>query len=103
LAVAGKILSAGPARYASVRDDTGVAAVGRLAVVGDWGGLYCVAVRPDARRRGLGTAILRGVLEQSDVSRCWLQVRADNHAARAMYDRLGFTPAARYHYRTRPS
>ncbi len=101
LAVAGKILSAGPARYASVRDDAGVAAVGRLAVVGDWGGLYCVAVRPDARRRGLGTAILRGVLEQSDVSRCWLQVRSDNHAARAMYDRLGFTPAARYHYRTK--
>jgi ribosomal protein S18 acetylase RimI-like enzyme len=103
LAVAAKILSAGPARYASVRDDAGVAAVGRLAVVGDWGGLYCVAVRPDARRRGLGTAVLRGVLEQSEVNRCWLQVRADNHGARAMYARLGFTAAARYHYRTRPN
>lgn len=98
--VAARILAGGPARYATVRDSGGVAAVGRLAVVGDWGGLYCVAVRPDARRRGLGTAVLRGLLDQSDVDHCWLQVRVDNDAAQAMYDRAGFTAAARYHYRT---
>jgi ribosomal protein S18 acetylase RimI-like enzyme len=103
LAVARRILTGGPARYASVLDGGQVVAVGRLAVVGDWGGLYCVAVRDDARRRGFGTAILRGVLDQSPVSRCWLQVRMDNDAARTLYARAGFTPAARYHYRTRPS
>ena len=103
LAVARKILAGGPARYATVRDGQGVAAVGRLAVVGDWGGLYCVAVRPDARRKGLGFAVLRGVLDQSPVARCWLQVRTDNLAARKLYARAGFVPGARYHYRTRPS
>lgn len=103
LAVARKILSGGPARYASVLEGGQVVAVGRLAVVGDWGGLYCVAVRDDARRRGFGTAVLRGVLDQSPVSRCWLQVRTDNAAARALYARAGFVAGARYHYRTRPN
>lgn len=100
--LARRILTAGPARYGSVRDAAGVAAVARLAVVGEWGGLYCMAVRPDARRRGLGSVLLRGLLEESGVRRVWLQVREDNAAARAFYTRAGFRPVARYHYRTRP-
>jgi len=103
LAVARQILCGGPARYASVRDAAGVAAVARLAVVGEWGGLYCMAVRPDARRRGLGSVLLGGLLERGGVARCWLQVREDNPVARAFYARAGFTTAARYHYRTQPS
>ncbi|MDQ1058990.1 GNAT superfamily N-acetyltransferase [Arthrobacter globiformis] len=74
------ILTACPALYALVRDDDGgPAAVGRLAVVpggtvgpcgaavpgtgvvpgaaGSWGGLYCMATRPDARRRGYATRV----------------------------------------------
>jgi N-acetylglutamate synthase len=103
LAVARRILTGGPARYATVRDQAGVAAVARLALVGEWGGLYCMAVRPDVRRRGLGSVLLRGLLDGSGVARCWLQVRADNPGARAFYARAGFTAAARYHYRTRVS
>jgi ribosomal protein S18 acetylase RimI-like enzyme len=103
LAVARRILTGGPARYASVRDSAGVAAVARLALVGQWGGLYCMAVRPDMRRRGLGSVLLHGLLDGSGVARCWLQVREDNPGARAFYARAGFTAAARYHYRTRRS
>ncbi|HEY0448271.1 GNAT family N-acetyltransferase [Actinophytocola sp.] len=101
--VARWILTAGPALYGSVRDERGVAAVARLALVGEWGGLYCMAVRADARRRGLGSVVLRGVLSAAvglGVRRCWLQVRASNAAARALYAGAGFTEAARYHYRT---
>lgn len=100
-AVARRILTGGPALYGSVRHAGGVAAVARLALVGKWGGLYCMAVRPDVRRRGWGSVVLRGLLEAAGVRRCWLQVREDNPGARAFYARAGFTSAARYHYRTR--
>ena len=100
-AVARRILTGGPARYASVLDADGVAAVARLALAGEWGGLYCMAVRPDARRRGLASVLLRGLLDGAGVRRCWLQVREDNPGARAFYARTGFRPASRYHYRTR--
>jgi ribosomal protein S18 acetylase RimI-like enzyme len=60
-------------------------------------------VRPDARRRGLGAAVLAGLLaagEERGVTRSWLQVRTENTAARRLYQRAGFTEAARYHYRS---
>jgi len=104
LAVAVKILDGGPALYATVRDERGAVAVARLAVVGSWGGLYCMAVRPDARRRGLGDAVLVGLLDrarQRGVTDTWLHVRAENDGARRLYERAGFTEVARYHYRTR--
>jgi GNAT superfamily N-acetyltransferase len=100
-AVARRILTGGPARYAAMRDAAGVTAVARLALAGEWGGLYCTAVRPDARRRGLGSVLLRGLLAGAGVRRCWLQVREDNQGARAFYARAGFRTAVRYHYRTR--
>lgn len=105
LALARGILTAGPALYGSVLAGGEVVAVARLAVVGEWGGVYCMAVRPEARRRGLGSVVLRGVLSHAaerGVRRCWLQVRAENSAARALYAGAGFTTAARYHYRTLP-
>lgn len=103
LAVAVKILTAGPALYATVRDGGGAVAVARLALVGEWGGVYCMAVRDDARRRGLGALLLDGLLHagsQRGVRRAWLQVRAENSGARRLYQRAGFTEVARYHYRS---
>lgn len=103
LAVAVKILTAGPALYATVRDSDGAVAVARLALVGEWGGVYCMAVRDDARRRGVGASLLDGLLQaghQRGVRRAWLQVRAENSGARRLYQRAGFTEVARYHYRS---
>jgi ribosomal protein S18 acetylase RimI-like enzyme len=111
LAVARGILERCPSLYALVRDDGGrPAAVGRLAVPsGDGGGmgglsggLYCMATRPDARRRGYGSRILRALLREGDnrgVGRYWLLVMASNPGARELYDRAGFRPAGRYLYR----
>jgi len=101
--IAVKILCGGPALYATVRDAAGVVAVGRLALVGEWGGVYCMAVRPDARRRGHGAAVLSGLLHAGrarGVTRAWLHVRAENTAAHSLYRRAGFTEVSRYHYRS---
>ncbi len=100
LALAVKILTAGNARYATLRDSRGVAAVGRLAVVGEWGGVYCMAVRPDARGQGFGGRVLAGLVAAGGVPNTWLQVRAENLGARRLYERAGYTEVARYHYRT---
>lgn len=103
LDIAVKILTGGPALYATVRDAAGVVAVGRLALVGEWGGVYCMAVRDDSRRRGYGAAVLSGLLHAGrarGVTRAWLHVRAENTAAHSLYRQAGFTETSRYHYRS---
>lgn len=101
-AVAVAILTGVPSLYASIYDSRGIAAVGRLALVDGWGGLYCMAVRPDARRRGHGQAVLRALLicaADHGIRDVWLQVLADNDPARSLYEGVGFAPAANHHYR----
>jgi ribosomal protein S18 acetylase RimI-like enzyme len=107
LAVARGILGRCPSLYALVRDDDGVpAAVGRLAVppggIAQHGGLYCMATRPDARRRGYAGRILQALLAAGadrGVASCWLLVTAANSGARELYARAGFREAGRYLYR----
>jgi ribosomal-protein-alanine N-acetyltransferase len=52
-----------------------------------------VAIRPECRRRGLATFLLEHVLEAcvlEGATRATLEVRRSNHAARALYQGLGF-------------
>ena len=104
LAVARGILQRCPSLYALVRDDDGrPAAVGRLALPpGGTGGLYCMATRPDARRRGYADRILHALLCEGNarsLSSYWLLVMASNAGARDLYARAGFRAAGRYLYR----
>ncbi|WP_427131339.1 GNAT family N-acetyltransferase [Pseudarthrobacter sp. S9] len=106
LAVARGILEGCPALYALVRDDDGgAAAVGRLAVPPvqpRWGGLYCMATRPEERRRGHAARIIRALLSEGQArALCgyWLLVMASNAGARDLYARAGFREAGRYLYR----
>jgi ribosomal protein S18 acetylase RimI-like enzyme len=107
LATARGILEGCPSLYALVRDDDGVpAGVGRLALplVGERnrGGLYCMATRPDARRRGYASLILQILLragEERGLDGYWLLVTAANPGARELYARSGFQEAGRYLYR----
>ena len=85
-------------------DDGGPAAGGRLAVppLGEEGGLYCMATRPDARRRGFASRVLRSLLREGGtqgISSYWLLVTAANAGARELYGGSGFTEAGRYYYR----
>ncbi|MCU1518018.1 MAG: family N-acetyltransferase [Pseudarthrobacter sp.] len=112
LATARGILEGCPSVYALVRDDDGdPAAVGRLALVprgverggpGVWGGLYCMATRPGARRQGYGTRILRALLAAGaarGLDGYWLLVTAANHGAQELYTQAGFEESGRYVYR----
>lgn len=107
LAAARGILEGCPSVYALVRDDAGrPAAVGRLAVpecgAGKWGGIYCMATSPGARRRGYGTAVLQALLAAGasrNVAGYWLMVTAANRPAQELYAQAGFRESGRYLYR----
>jgi ribosomal protein S18 acetylase RimI-like enzyme len=55
--------------------------------------IYSLAVDPAQRGRGLGSLLIRGLARRLPpaFTTLSLEVRADNHAARALYQRLGFT------------
>ena len=109
LAVARRILEGCPSLYALVRDDGGApAAVARLALPNTgpsgpgWGGLYCMATRPDARRRGYGGRVVQALLHEGGargLAGYWLLVMASNAGARELYARAGFRETGRYLYR----
>ncbi|WP_022881418.1 GNAT family N-acetyltransferase [Gryllotalpicola ginsengisoli] len=99
--VARAILTGVPALYAALPVDGVVAAVARVALVGSWGGLYCVATLPRFRRRGLARQVVAGALAAGaahGVTDAWLQVLARNEAALALYSGFGFTEVERYRY-----
>lgn len=105
-AVAERILTGVPALYASSGAPGRPAAVARLALVGEWGGLFAVATRPADRRRGHAAALIRALAAAAashGVERLWLQVMADNTPALVLYRSLGFTPASSYAYWTEPA
>ena len=65
-----------------------------------------VALLPQHRGHGMGTALLRHILEEGrrlGAKRATLEVRASNEGARRLYERLGFTVSAtRQGYYTNP-
>jgi ribosomal protein S18 acetylase RimI-like enzyme len=55
--------------------------------------LYALRVRPEARNRGIGTELVReaeAILRQRGFFRALISVAKDNHAARRLYERLGY-------------
>ena len=68
-------------------------------------GLYDVYTAPSHRQQGLAKLICERLLAlaSSEGGRVgYLQVEGDNHAARRIYQRLGFADAYAYHYRVEP-
>lgn len=65
-------------------------------------GLYDVHTLAPYRGRGLAGRLCRHLLRQAaneGARHAYLQVEADNHAARSVYRRIGFADAYHYHYR----
>ncbi len=83
----------------------GRVARGSGAVPGDedWAGITNVWVSPGHRRTGLGTVVMAEMLTwaaERGATTAYLQVRGDNRAALAAYERLGFATHHAYRYLT---
>jgi N-acetylglutamate synthase len=103
---AGVLVNCDQPLFVTVRDTSGrPVGVGRGAVTGPWVGVTAVTVDPSTRRQGVGTRVMRVLLDAA-ASRgarfVYLQVAQENAAALAMYHRLGFVVHHRYHYRRWP-
>ena len=95
----------GPAHtgLGTVVADGGVVARGRIAFPADddWAGITDVWVSPDHRRERLGIVVLHALLgwaAERGATTAYLQVRADNPPAVALYGRLGFEKHHAYRY-----
>jgi len=97
-------LSPVPYQAFVLRTPEGEAAGGaQMACEGDLVGLYDVFTAPALRGRGLARALcshLLALASHQGATAAYLQVEGDNHAARAVYCRLGFADGYGYHYRT---
>jgi GNAT superfamily N-acetyltransferase len=93
------------AGFAVLRDGGRPLAIARGSVDAGWVGVTAVEVDAAHRRQGLGTAVMRAILDwgraRGAVS-AYLQVAADNAAALALYDALGFARHHNYHYTLAP-
>lgn len=89
--------------FAAIRLDGQIVAVGRGSITGPWLGIDGVRVAGAHRRRGLGTAVLRGLARWAGTEggrRSYLEVLQQNTAALNAYLGLGYTEAYRYRYLT---
>jgi GNAT superfamily N-acetyltransferase len=97
-----QVLETGEVTLATVRDEQGgVLARGRGAVHRDWVGVSSLWTRPDVRRTGLGSAVLRSLLEwgsERGATTTYLQVVTSNAAAQELYERRGYEVHHRYDY-----
>ncbi len=87
-----------------LRREGEVVACGQFALEAELVGLYDVFTAVSARGQGLASLLCRHLLVQArsqGAGHAYLQVDADNRAARAVYQRLGFVDGYAYHYRTR--
>ncbi len=96
------VMEQGEVSFVTVRDEQGaVLARGRGAFHGDWIGVSALWTRPDVRGSGLGSAVLRSVLDwgaERGATTTYLQVVAANAAARELYESHGYDVHHRYGY-----
>lgn len=92
------------AGYATARIDGRPAGVGSVVVEDGWAGIHNMATATEHRRRGAARAVLNALLEWAaahGAARSYLAVMETNEAARALYEKSGYTTAYRYWYRAK--
>ncbi|MEN4743783.1 ribosomal protein S18-alanine N-acetyltransferase [Pantoea agglomerans] len=87
-------------RFINLRLDVDgqMAAFAITQVVLDEASLFNIAVDPAFQRRGLGRQLLQHLIDElikRDVQTLWLEVRASNLPAIALYEQLGFNQVSR--------
>jgi len=86
-----------------IKHEGQVVACGQFAIEGELVGFYDVFTAPAMRGQGLARLLCSNLLAQAAAAgarHAYLQVEGDNHAARAVYHRLGFADGYAYHYRS---
>jgi len=71
--------------------------------VGRWAGVTSILTAPEARRRGVASAVMGELATWAEEHRCphtYLQVLATNAAAHGLYDALGYRRHHAYEYRS---
>lgn len=87
--------------YASLADAQGPAAAGTASFSHGWAGIHGMRTALRSRRRGLAGQILASLAQEAvarGLDRVFLQVDESSTAALALYARIGFAKAWRYHY-----
>ncbi|CAJ59793.1 putative acetyltransferase [Frankia alni ACN14a] len=80
-------------RGAAAHDLSAIIGYAGLALADDGAYIQTVGVVPRIRGRGVGARLMIALLRharRAGARSCGLEVRTDNHAARALYTRLGF-------------
>jgi N-acetylglutamate synthase len=93
-----------PSAFATVQRDGRIVGCGRAVISGNWVGLYDLYVHPDVRRTGVARDLMAARLEwawENGASSAFLQVVAENDAARALQRSGDFTECYRYWYRVK--
>ena len=87
-------------------EDDAVVGYAAVSSVLDEGSLDNIAVAPEYRRRGVGEALLQEIIRRSrerELAFLYLEVRAGNEAAIALYKKHGFVPVGcRKNYYEKP-
>ena len=81
----------------AVENDMVIGYVGSQTVLG-WTDIMNVAVHPDHRRKGVAEGLIRELMGKLRENKCeclTLEVRASNHGAIALYEKLGFGEVGR--------
>lgn len=103
---AGILRRIAPAKaFATLRLEGEPAAVGLGVFERGWLGIYCMATRPEFRRRGAASAVLASLArwgETQGAQDSYLHVLESNTAASSLYARAGFETFYCYHYRQGP-
>lgn len=84
------------ARYVVAEHSGTVVGYGGMWLVVDEAHVTNIAVHPLFRRKGIGKAILKSLMEEAlraGIDRMTLEVRVSNMAARNLYKKLGFAEA----------
>lgn len=93
-----ELAQGGQRTYTVALDGTSVVGYCGLAAAADEAYVQTIAVAPAAQGRGLGTRLLRGIVQDA-VGRgarfVGLEVRADNEVAQRLYARHDFAPVGR--------
>lgn len=88
--------------YVAALDGAELVGFAGLGLAGPEASVHTIEVHPEHQRRGIGTMLLRSLLqkaEDSGVATILLEVSTDNAAALRLYERHGFRPGrVRRHY-----